>query len=223
MSFQRPVMIAAAMFAASLLAGCSGGASMSSLSSVFARSKPADNATPVAAEPVQFECPSVAIRQGASTLAVSANPAEPTPLNLRYQVGFAETARECRLAPGNIVVMRVGVEGRVVLGPAGTPGHVDVPLRLAMVREGVTPKTITTKLYRVPVTIPPDDSNVLFRHIEEELTFPMPPGKEIDAYIVYVGFDPLGAQELDRKRPPPSRRGRAPDRADAPGERRAPL
>jgi hypothetical protein len=224
MSFQRLLMIAAAMFAASLLAGCSGGASMSSLSSVFARSKPADNAPAApATEPVQFECPSVAIRQGASTFAVSANPAEPTPLNLRYQVGFAETARECRLAPGNIVIMRVGVEGRVILGPAGTPGHVDVPLRLAVVREGVTPKTITTKLYRVPVTIPPDDSNVLFRDIEEELTFPMPPGKEIDAYIVYVGFDPLGAHELDRKRPPPSRRSRPPDRANAPGERRAPL
>src|SRR5688572_20589233 len=154
MQFRRRCTIAAAACAALLLAGCSGGTSMSSLSSVFARSKPVGDASaPAAALPVDFECPSVAIREGASTLAFSANPAQPTALNLRYQVGFAETARECRLAPGNVVIMRVGVEGRVILGPAGVPGHLEVPLRIAVVHEGVTPKTIVTRLQRVSVTV----------------------------------------------------------------------
>jgi hypothetical protein len=118
--------------------------------------------------------------------------------------------------------MRVGVTGRVILGPAGTPGHIEVPLRIAVVQEGVAPKTIVSKLHRVAVTIPPDDNNVQFTHIEEDVTFPMPKGGAIDAYIVYVGFDPIGAQEMDRKRAPP-RRTRPPARADAPAERRAPL
>ena len=69
--------------------------------------------------PADFECPSVTVRQGASTLTFSANPAEPTAMNLRYQIGFGETARECRMAPGNMLSMRVGVQGRVILGPAG--------------------------------------------------------------------------------------------------------
>jgi hypothetical protein len=222
MPLRRHLAIGATTLAALMLVGCASGASMPSLSSVFARSKPAGDApaTAAVASP-EFECPSIAIRRGASTLALSANPAEPSALNLRYQVGFGDTARECRLAPGNVVVMRVGVEGRVILGPAGAPGHIDVPLRIAVVQEGVAPKTILTKLHRVPVTIPPGSTNVPFTHIEEDLTFTLPKGNEIDSYIVYVGFDPIGAHEMDRRRSP--RPTRAPARADAPAERRAPL
>ena len=189
-----------------MLAGCSGLSmpSMSSFSSVFA----AGSTTGAAGEatlalPADFECPSVSIRQGASTLSYSANPAEPSAMNLRYQVGFAETARECRLLAGNVVSMRVGVQGRVILGPAGAPGELDVPVRVAIVHEGVAPKPITTKLDRVAVTVPPGETNVLFTHVTEDLTFPMPRGADIDNYIVYIGFDPLGAQQMDRRKPPP--------------------
>ena len=41
-------------------------------------------------------------------------------------------------------------------------------MRLAVVHEGPEPKTIFTKLNRVPVTIPPGDSNVQFTTIEED-------------------------------------------------------
>ena len=33
-------------------------------------------------------------------------------------------------------------QGRIIIGPAGGPGKVDVPLRIAVVQEGVKPKTI---------------------------------------------------------------------------------
>jgi hypothetical protein len=154
------------------------------------------------APPTDFECPSVTIRQGASTLMVSADEAEQSPLNLRYQVGFAQTARECRLV-GDTLTMKVGVQGRVILGPAGGPGQIDVPFRVAVVREGVEPRTIVTKLERLAVTIPSGDTSVLFSHVEENLSFPMPSGGEIDSYVVYVGFDPIGAREMDRKKPAP--------------------
>ena len=190
-----------------------------------AGSKPVTDAS-IGALPADFECPSVAIRRGASTLSFSANPAEPSATNLRYQISFGDNARECRLGPENTVAMRVGVEGRIILGPLGAPGQVEVPLRIAVVHEGVSPKTVVTKLHSIPVTIPPDSTNVAFTHIEEELTFPMPRGNDIDSYIVYVGFDPAGARELDRKRPP-ARPARPRASADAPAGpaagRRAPL
>jgi hypothetical protein len=91
----------------------------------------------------------------------------------------------------------------VILGPQGTPGVVDVPVRYAVVQEGVDPKTIVTKLDRVPVTVPPDDTNVLFSHITEGLDFPLPRGNAIDSYVIYIGFDPIGAQQMDRRKPPP--------------------
>jgi hypothetical protein len=192
-----------------MLGGCSSPSlpSMPSLSSLMGNNSsgsPAANANASAAytPPADFECPTVGIRQGASTLAVSTNPAEQSALNMRYQVGIAQTARECKVT-GNTLTMKVGIQGRVVLGPAGGPGQLDVPLRFAVVQEGVEPKTIVSRLQRVHVTVPDGSSNVLFTHVEEDLTFPMPKGGDIDAYIVYVGFDPLGAREIDRKKPAP--------------------
>ena len=99
--------------------------------------------------------------------------------------------------------MKIGVQGRVVLGPQGNPGQVDVPLRIAIVHEGVQPKTLVTKMEKISVTIPPDGGNVPFTHIEEGMNFPMPRGNEIDSYVVYIGFDPAGLRELEKKKPAP--------------------
>lgn len=191
--------IAALALLAPLLAGCSS----SSFSSLFGSSATNANAAAGEALPLNFECPDVQVRQGAATLTSSANPAEPTATNLRYQVNIGTTARECRLLPGNIVGMKVGMQGRVVLGPEGAPGIVDVPIRFAVVREGVEARPIVTKLERVAVTVPPSDNNVLFSHVAEGLDFPMPKGNEIDAYVVYIGFDPGAVRAPERKRPAP--------------------
>lgn len=156
--------------------------------------------------PANFDCPSVQVRTGASTLTSSANPAEPSAMNLRYQVTVTTTARECRLGPDNTVSMKVGMQGRVILGPeGGNPGTVNVPIRFAVVRETIETKVIATKLDRVAVTIPPNDSNVLFTHVTEGLDFPMPRGADIDYYLVYIGFDPAGAEPEAKKPAPKSR------------------
>jgi hypothetical protein len=189
----------------SILAGCSS-PSMPSFSSVFG-SKPAaadSNASAAYTPPANFECPDVAVRQGAATMSSSADPSESTALNLRYQVTLGTTARECRVA-GPTVMLKVGMQGRVVMGPQGSPGSIDVPVRFAVVREGVDPKTIVTKLAIIPVAVPPGDGNVLFSHVEEGLDFPMPKGSEIDSYVIYIGFDPLGLQQNRKPAPKPAR------------------
>ncbi len=140
----------------------------------------------------EIDCPGVEQRQGAATMAVNSPAAENTALNLRYQASFTQTARECILRGSNLTI-KVGVQGRVVVGPAGGPGSINIPLRYALVREGTEPKTLWTKLFVIPVTIPENQFNVPWLHIEEEMTVPRPPGDEIEAYVVYVGFDPEGA------------------------------
>jgi hypothetical protein len=139
----------------------------------------------------ETDCPTVDIRSGASTLSIGPTGADATPTSLRYQATIARTARECAVRGPNMTI-KVGVQGRIILGPAGGPGQIDVPMRLALVREGVEPKTIWTKLYRVAVTIPQGQTNVPFVQVEEDMTFPTPPGADLDAYVVYVGFDPEG-------------------------------
>jgi hypothetical protein len=199
--FPRGVLVAVLVLGP-LLAGCAS-PSMPSFSSLFGPGATATDANASAFTlPPNFECPTVTVRSGASTLTSSADQGEATATNLRYQVGITNTARECRAAAGNMVSIKVGIQGRVILGPQGAPGTVDVPIRYAVVFDGVPQRTITTKLERISVTVPPDDPNVLFSHVVEGLEFPMPTRTgDIDAYVVYIGFDPVGAQEMDRRKP----------------------
>jgi len=145
-----------------------------------------------------LDCPEIDIRTGAATYSVGpTGTTDVNPTNLRYQADIAKTARECSVAGGSVTI-KVGVQGRIILGPTGGPGQIDVPMRLAVVQEGVEPKTIWTKFYRVPVTVPPGQTNVPFVQIEENITFPMPKRAEYDAYVIYVGFDPTA----DKSTPP---------------------
>ena len=147
-----------------------------------------------------LDCPGVTVRSGAATLAVNTPGAEPSATNLRFQATVSQTARECAVSAGNMT-MKVGIQGRVILGPAGTPGKVEVPMRLALVREGIEPRTIWTKLYRVPVDVPAGQTNVPFVQVEEGMSFPVPSAQDLEAYVVYVGFDPSALAPEKPKRP----------------------
>ncbi len=95
--------------------------------------------------------------------------------------------------------IKVGVQGRVLLGPFGTPGSVNIPLRYAVVREGPEPKLIVTRFKRISVTITPDQARIQFVDIEDGLSFPLPSSAELAAYVVYVGFDEVG--DKNEKKP----------------------
>ena len=93
--------------------------------------------------PLDFDCPSVQVRTGAATLTSSATPGDPSATSLRYQVTIGTTARECRVgaAPGT-VSLKVGMQGRVIVGPAGAGiTNIDVPVRFAVVHELVEPSS----------------------------------------------------------------------------------
>src|SRR5260221_10133632 len=202
---------------APLLGACSSPSlpSMPSFPSVFGSSTSAGDANASVANlqlPANFECPSVTVRSGASTLTSAENPNEATATNLRYQVGISTTARECRMSAPGTVSVKVGVQGRVILGPQGSPGAINVPIRYAVVYDGVPQRTITTRLERIAVTVPPEDTNVLFSHVVEGIEFPMPRAAEIDSYVVYIGFDPVAAEQIDRTKKPAPRPAKPPKR-----------
>jgi hypothetical protein len=148
-----------------------------------------------------FDCPSIDIRPGASTLTLPPGSGGAGAAALRYQVTIAQMARSCT-SVGGTAKLKVGVQGRIILGPAGGPGKLDIPLRYAVVHEGPEPKTIVTKFYKVPVTVPDGQQNVTFMHIDDTITYPAPKVDDIDAYVVYVGFDSAG----DKKPAPPPKK-----------------
>jgi len=193
---KRAVAAAAAILA---LAGCSTSERvLSSIGLGSSSSQPSDlvgtppkqaNANPASNIDASSNCPVTDVRQGASTYTIRAKGTESAALALRYQATISRLARECAVL-GATMTIKVGVQGRIVLGPAGGPGEIVVPIRYALVQEGIQPKTIATKFYRVPVSIPAGHGNVPFTHIEEDLTFPTPPVADLQNYVVYVGFDP---------------------------------
>jgi hypothetical protein len=202
---------------AALVAACSsdGTATGSTGSSRFAElfsskpaATPASATTTAAGTPTEFdpaECPPVDVRQGASTFTVNTAAKNPAEAQLRYQGTFSQTARSCSRS-GTTMTIKLGVQGRVIQGPGGGPGQIDVPVRFALVQEGIQPKTVWTKFYRVPVTITEGQPSVAFTHIEEDITVPMPGKDQLEAYVLYVGFDPMGLQQ----RPAPAPRSTKP-------------
>jgi hypothetical protein len=150
----------------------------------------------------EFDCPVIDVRAGASTYSVNSAGGEPSAMGLRYQGTLGQSARECAFL-GATMTVKVGVQGRIVLGPAGVPGPVEVPLRLALVHEGPEPKTVWTKFYKIPVAVQPGQNNVAFTHIEPDLTIPMPPADNLGQYVIYVGFDPLGLKQPPERKPRP--------------------
>jgi hypothetical protein len=164
--------------------------------------------------PADVNCPAAEVRRGAATLTVGPT-GERTAMNLKYQASFVRLARECALVEGNMV-MKVGVEGRIVLGPAGSPGPVNVPLRFAVVQETASGgmRAIATRFVTVPVEVGAT-GNSPFVYVEQGLSFPLPsPMTALDDYILYVGFDPVSAEA--QSKPAPKTRPKGKPKTSAP-------
>ncbi len=161
---------------------------------------PPPSAAPVPAERDDLTCPAVNIRAGASTYAVGLPGKTASGNDLRYQATITRTARDCTLNGGQITA-RIGIEGRVIAGPAGAPATVEVPLRVAVVQGGVQEKTIATKVYRTTVSMT-ETSSVPFSLVAEDVIYPAPPGAAGDSYIFYIGFDPQAVRPEPKARAP---------------------
>lgn len=192
------------------LAGCGGTSSMFSSSpdspgigSRFSQlfgSRSQEAGTPAAAQAqsqANLSCPGVAIRSGASTLQVGTTPGQtPAANEMRFQGTIVRTARDCNLSGGQITA-RIGIEGRVIVGPAGAPPQTDIPLRVAVVQESVQEKIIFTKAYRTTIDIPPGENSVAFSFVAEDIVYAQPSANAPD-YIFYIGFDPAGLRPEPR-------------------------
>jgi hypothetical protein len=143
---------------------------------------PSDEAQP------DMDCPQVTIRAGASTYAVAAPGQQAVGNAVRFQATITKMARDCTKAGGEITA-RIGIQGRVIAGPAGAPPTVEVPLRVAVVQGGVGEKVIATKAYRTTVNMGEDES-VPFSFVADDLVYPVPAASVADNYVFYVGFDP---------------------------------
>ena len=146
----------------------------------------------------------MAIRDGTATLtSTTRGRAGAGAGAIRYQGTITRTARECVLSNGTTMNIKIGIQGRIIAGPAGAPPTVEVPLRVAVVQEGVQPKTIFSRFYKTSVSMV--EGNMPFSFVAEDVSYPAPTPAAGASYIFYIGFDPQG---LSQRPAPAKKKGR---------------
>ena len=131
----------------------------------------------------ELQCPPVEIDEGGAAARVGG----PDNASVRYQFAISQTARECAPLPDNKFSLKVGVSGRLLIGPAGKPGAYSAPLRVTVHDEN-TKKDAFTKVYKVEASVP-DAGDAPFNLVTEPIVLPMTRTELADDYTLTVGFD----------------------------------
>ncbi|WP_372421977.1 hypothetical protein [Salinarimonas chemoclinalis] len=190
MSWHRGIATSVGLAALLALAGCS---SVSGGGGPFAGifgggAEPVSAEAPVATSFQDFvgsdptPCPRPEVIQGSAAQRVYRSGRSGSNQDLRYQIAVVDLARECVSTPEGRNRIRLGVQGRVLIGPAGGPGSVTAPVRIRV----RTPSTVYEDVARrVAVTVPAGQTLADFTLIEEGLEIPLSVG---DNFIIEVGI-----------------------------------
>lgn len=137
-------------------------------------------------EDEEIECPPIQIIEGTAAMRAESG------AGVRHQFSVVQTARECR-SEGNTILIKMGLEGRALLGPSGSPGTFTVPVRFVAKRGE---KVVASKLQRQTVTIPQGETNASFVAIEDTMVVPKD-GAELE---LFAGLDASGGAGEQPKR-----------------------
>ncbi len=98
---------------------------------------------------------------------------------------ITKMARECQVYSDRVVV-RYGFAGRVLLGPKGVPGTVNMPVSIRVAN--TEQKTLATDKMTVSTTVPPGDPAGYFSMVRE-IAFPLQIGTRPEDYKIFVAFE----------------------------------
>jgi hypothetical protein len=147
--------------------------------------------------PKEVTCPQVEVQDGTSAMRVGGD----TNQAVRYQFDIFETARECRVEGGQFAI-KIGVAGRLLIGPAGSAGSYTAPLRV-VVRDDRTSKPVISKLYKIEASATPETNlQATFQFVSEPMMLPYEHKWADEDYTILVGFDTgkAPAEKHERKK-----------------------
>ncbi len=144
-------------------------------------------AAPQKQAPKQYiYCPKVDVISGAAAYTLYDKGQENNPLAVRYQARFDRLVREC-VDLGAEAGIRIGISGRIALGPLGKPGvNVNVPVNY-VVKDNFG-AVVLKKSGVIPMAIPEGQTSVSFTYVEEVGSVPMPQGRLRD-WSLAIGYD----------------------------------
>jgi hypothetical protein len=149
--------------------------------------QPAATGTQVAAldaGPKEINCPQIEVQDGTSAMRVGGDVNQA----VRYQFDIVNTARECKIEGAQFAI-KVGVAGRLIIGPAGAGGAYSAPLRV-VVRDDATQKPVISKLYKIEASATAATNlQGPFQFVSEPLMLPYAHKWADEDYTILVGFD----------------------------------
>ena len=131
---------------------------------------------------IATECPPIKVRPGAEALYFYGGGKPGNPQDLHYQAEIEKQTRNCVVSNG-LITVKMGVIGRVLLGPAGKETSVNVPMRFAVERNGTA---VFSEKYVIPVAITPPVQSQEFVKVVDNVAIPYLGGEDI---VIWVGFD----------------------------------
>lgn len=162
------------------VAGCQSGDGGNILNLGGKDKKPEDNSNKVLASDLLGYCPKVTLKQDTGFFNKYAKGGEDDPAKLLYQASIGDVTRSCTTS-GGILSMNIGVAGRVVPGPAGSPGTVNMPIRIAVIRGS---EVLYSQLHDYQVTVGGEAAQFVFN--DPNVSVPLPAERSLQ---VFAGFD----------------------------------
>jgi hypothetical protein len=127
-------------------------------------------------------CPQVTLREGTAFFSSYAKGGQDDPKKLAYQASISDVTRSCSRANG-VLTMNVAVAGRIVPGPAGAPGTIKMPIRIAVLQGE---EVLYSQLHHHQVAL--DGSGVATQFVfnDPNVTVPIPADQSLQ---VFAGYD----------------------------------
>jgi hypothetical protein len=161
------------------VAGCQSGDSGNVLNA--GGDKAADE-TKVLESELRAFCPPVKLREGTAYFNTYTKGGQDDPAKMLYQASITDVTRTCSNA-GGTMTMNVAVAGKVVPGPAGAPGNITMPIRIAVTRGD---EVLYSQLHKYQVAVGDASAATQFVFNDTSVSFPTPQQADVQ---VFAGYD----------------------------------
>lgn len=140
----------------------------------------AEQASPI----IQGKCPRVSFREGTTFYRAYTRKGEGDPSKITYQSSLADATRSCTIS-GDQLTVSVFAAGRLLAGPQGKAGDIDLPIRV-VVLDKKTQSVLYSELSTQVVSLSGPNLTAQFVFNDPSVVIPVGAGGETE---VFVGFD----------------------------------
>lgn len=137
----------------------------------------------ISAEELLAYCPSVQIDDADAIFTSYQGRAQDDPTKLAFQANIADATRSCTYG-GGMINMTIAAAGRIVPGPAGSVGTVNLPVRVTLYVPGQEP---SSRVVDFPVSVADTIGATQFVFTDTGLSIPNPTTTSVRIHIGFEG------------------------------------